>query len=44
MEIQKVEGIFDLTKNQFYIKNHKKTYIILTFNKILKVNDLSKEE
>ena len=42
--IRKVKGISDLTKNQFRIKDHGKTYIIPTFSKALVVKDLPKEK
>jgi len=41
--IQKVKSISDLTKNQFRIEDHRKTYIIPTFSKALVVKDLPKE-
>jgi len=37
-KIQKVKNISNLAKNQFYIKNHKKIYTILTFSKISEIN------
>src|SRR6266540_2874493 len=42
--IQKIKGISDLTKNQFCIEDHEKTYIILTFNKAPVVKDLPKKD
>ena len=42
--IRKVKGISDLTKNQFHIEYHGKTYIIPTFSKAPVVKDLPKEE
>ena len=41
--IRKVKGISDLTKNQFRIEDHGKTYIIPTFNKASVVKDLPKK-
>ncbi len=42
--IRKVKGIFDLTKNQFHIEDHGKTYIIPTFSKAPVVKDPPKED
>ncbi len=41
--IRKVKGISDLTKNQFRIEDHEKTYIIPTFSKAPVVKDPPKE-
>jgi len=41
--IRKVKGISDLTKNQFRIEDHRKTYIITTFSKAPVVKDPAKE-
>ncbi len=41
--IRKVKGISDLTKNQFRIEDHGKTYIIPTFSKAPVVKDSAKE-
>jgi hypothetical protein len=40
----KSQRYFDLTKNQFCIEDHGKTYIIPTFSKALVVKNLPKEE
>ena len=42
--IRKVKGISDLTKNQFHIEDHEKTYIIPTFSKAPIVKDSPKEK
>ena len=42
--IRKVKGISDLTKNQFRIEDHGKTYIIPTFSKAPVAKDPPKEE
>ncbi|CAG8697027.1 8199_t:CDS:2 [Cetraspora pellucida] len=42
--IQKVQGIFDPSKNQFRMKLHEKTYTIPTFSKTLIAKDLPKEK
>ncbi|CAG8759199.1 10526_t:CDS:2, partial [Cetraspora pellucida] len=42
--IRKVQDILDPNKNQFQIKLHEKTYIILTYNKAPVAKDLLKEE
>jgi len=41
--IRKVKGISDLTKNQFRIEDHGKTYIIPTFSKAPVVKNSAKE-
>src|SRR5438874_653092 len=44
LNIQKVQGISELNKNQFRIKLHRKAYIIPTFNKALVAKNLPKED
>jgi len=41
--IRKIKGISDLTKNQFRIEDHEKTYIIPTFSKAPVVKNPAKE-
>ncbi|RIA81444.1 hypothetical protein C1645_864723 [Glomus cerebriforme] len=42
--IQKIQDISELNKNQFHIKLHRKAYIIPTFSKAPVVKDLLKED
>ncbi len=42
--IQKVQGILKLNKNQFHIKLHEKAYIILTFSKVSVAKNLPKKD